>query len=286
MKTHFFKPGFELIFSVSLIAILGLPPMLMAQNQKDLDIKISNGDTTVNGKNIRGLSAAERKDALSDIRHMSGADNGATTFSFRRRDTLGGRIKRIEIRKRTGNSMFGDSITRVEQYSTGRNGNSNPRMTFRYRFNDNGVDGGDLNNRNFGDGINIPMTRFERRNSQNFHYINIDKDGISTHVSFEVSEVSNDDLKRMPYVEGGKFEIIDLNLVPEFSTGKTLLMFNLPVKTTAEVKLTDDEGKVLWTEKAIGGSFKKAFVFGLNGVYFLQISQGHNVSIKKIIKEE
>jgi hypothetical protein len=285
MKTHFLKPGFELIFSVSLMAILGLPPMLMAQNQKDLEIKISNGDTTVNGKNIRDLSAAERKDALSDIRHMSGADNGATTFSFRRRDTLGSRIKRMEIRKRSGKGMFGDSITSVEQYSTGRAGNP-ARMNFRYRFNDNGIDGGDLNNRNSGDGINSPMMRFERRNSQNFHYINIDKDGISTHVSFEVSEVSNDDLKRMPYVEGGKFEIIDLNLVPEFSTGKTLLMFNLPVKTTAEVKLTNDEGKVFWTEKALGGSFKKTFVFAVNGVYYLQIKQGHNVSVKKIIKEE
>jgi hypothetical protein len=285
MKTLFFKPGFELIFSISLIAILGLPPMLMAQNQKDLEIKISNGDTTVNGKNMKDLSPAERKDALSDIRHMSRGDNGTTTFSFRRRDTLGNKIKRIEIRRRTANGMmFGDSITHVEQYSTGRAGN--PRMTFRYRFNDNGVEGGDLNNRNFGDGINNPMTRVERRNSQNFHYINIDKDGISTHVSFEVSEVSNDDLKRMPYIEGGKFEIIDLNLVPEFSTGKTLLMFSLPAKTTAEVKLTDDEGKVLWTEKALGGSFKKASVFGLNGVYFLQIKQGQNVSVKKIIKEE
>src|SRR5665213_742576 len=157
MKTHFLKPGFELIFSISLIAILGLPPMLMAQNQKDLDIKISNGDTTVNGKNIKDLSAADRKDALNNIRHMSGAGNGTMAFSFRRKDTLGGRIKRIEIRRRTGKGMFGDSITRVEQFNMGRGGNMNPRMTFKYRFNDNGADRPDLNNRNFGDGINTPV---------------------------------------------------------------------------------------------------------------------------------
>lgn len=276
MKTHLLKPGFELIFSLSLIAILGLPPLLMAQGQKDLEIKIEKGDTTVNGKNIKDLSAAERKTALNDIRHMSGSNGNKTIYTFKRKDTLGARIKWVQQIRRRRAAIDTSNIALF---------NYQPRMNFRYRFNDNGPDG-ELNGRNFNDRINVPMTRYERRNSQNFHYINIDKDGISTHVNFQVSEVSNDDLKRIPYVEGSKFELTDLNLVPEFSTGKTLLMFGLPAKTSAEVKLTDDEGKVLWTEKTLGGSFKKSFVLGLNGIYYLQINQGHNVCVKKIIKEE
>ena len=32
----FIKPGFEFIFSVSLIAILGLPPLVLAQTQKNI----------------------------------------------------------------------------------------------------------------------------------------------------------------------------------------------------------------------------------------------------------
>jgi hypothetical protein len=101
-----------------------------------------------------------------------------------------------------------------------------------------------------------------------------------------VSEISNEDLKKMPHVEGGKFEITDLNIVPEFSTGKTLLMFDLPAKTVATVKLTDSEGKLLFDEKATGGSFSKTFALGLNGIYFLQVKQGNNIAIKKIVKEE
>jgi hypothetical protein len=167
MKTFLLRPGFELIFALSLIAILALPPVLLAQSKKNVDINIVNG-----------------------------------------------------------------------------------------------------------------------RNSQNFDYVSTDEDGISTHVTFHVSEVSNDDLKRMPHVEGGRFEISDLNLVPEFSTGKTLLMFDLPAKTAAEVKLTDSEGKILWNEKTAGGHFSKTFVFGLNGVYYLQVKQGHNISVKKIMKEQ
>jgi len=278
MKTHLLKPGFELIFSLSLMAILGLPPLLMAQNQRDVEIKIKNGDTTVNGKNITALSAAERKMALNDIRHMSGTNSNEKFFT--RRDTLGARIKRIQIRRRGSGTDTSNVV-----FFNYQNDNVPRRMNFRYRFDSNGTDG-ELNGRNFSERFDAPMARHERRNSQNFHYINIDKDGISTHVDFEVSEVSNDDLKRMPYVEGSKIELTDLNLVPEFSTGKTLLMFSLPAKTPADVKLTDNEGKVLWTEKALGGSFKKAFVFGLNGIYYLQIKQGHNVCLKKIIKEE
>src|SRR5580698_10644260 len=93
MKTPILKPGFEFIFALSLIAILGLPPMLMAQDQKDVEIKIMNGDTTVNGKNIKDLSPAERKYALRDIRHLSGDDvlnnDGGKhkVFVFRRRDS-------------------------------------------------------------------------------------------------------------------------------------------------------------------------------------------------------
>jgi hypothetical protein len=287
MKTNFIKPGFEAIFSVSLMVILGLPPMLMAQSQRDLEIKIENGDTTINGKNIKELPAAERKLALDDIRHMSGRDNnGESNFTFKRRDTTGGKRRRIEILTRIGNGdrrsattenfVFRDSLG--GDIRTGKSG----AMNFRYRLNDN-IDRSNNPSFNRFDG---PMMRHERRSSQNFQYLNTDKDGISTHVNFHVTEVSNDDLKKLPYVEGGKFEITDLNLVPEFSTGKTLLMFSLPAKTAAEVKLTDGEGKILWTEKALGGSFRKSFVLGLNGIYYLQIKQGHNVSVKKIMKEE
>jgi len=278
MKKFFLKPGFEFIFALSLMVILGLPPMLMAQNQKDMDIQIVNGDTTVNGKNIKQLSADERREALKDINRMNTTQlNDNSVFNFKRKDSVGGRMNHFEIRKR-----------RMEKDSVGGMFSGHPgsprKMEYNFALRNRS---GDEDNMGFRRGsANGPMMRLERKNTQNFNYSTTDKDGISTHVTFHVSEVSNDDLKKMPYVEGGKFELFDLNIVPQFSTGKTLLMFNLPSKKAAEVKLTDDEGKILWTEKTMTGTFSKTFVLGLNGVYFLQVKQGNDISVKKIMKEE
>jgi hypothetical protein len=281
MKNFLLKPGFEFIFSLSLIAILGLPPMLMAQNEKDVEIKIENGDTTVNGKNIKDLSAADRKNALRDIKHIN-SDYAPGTYSFKQSDSTG-KGSHFMFSKRmqenggrqqvlTENIVVKDSLGNVVEFKGNRRrpirspDGSPGKMELEGRFNG-------------------PM-RFERTNSQNFDYVNTDNEGISTHLRFHVSDITNDDLKKMPYVEGGKFEITDFNLVPEFSTGKTLLMFKLPAKTVAEVKLVDSEGKTLWDDKAVGGSFNKSFAMGLNGVYYLQVKQGRNISLKKIMKEE
>jgi hypothetical protein len=292
MKKFFLKPGFEFIFSLSLIVILGLPPMLLAQSQKDVEIKIENGDTTVNGKNIKDLSAADRKNALRDIRHIND-DGSRHTYSLERKDTVGGKGERfrLRIRKETGdrqpmiteNIIVKDSLGNIVAVKPGRHRVAEQQFALKYRSND---DANDFGGRGPNGSGRSPMGRFERKNSQSFEYVNTDNDGISTHVRFHVSEVSNEDLKKMPHVEGGKFEINDLNLVPEFSTGKTLLMFNLPAKALAEIKLIDSEGKVVWNERSTSGSFSKTFVLGLNGIYYLQIKQGNNIAIKRIMKEE
>ncbi|MFI5138579.1 MAG: T9SS type A sorting domain-containing protein [Sphingobacteriales bacterium] len=282
MKKFLLKPGFEFIFALSLTVILGLPPVLMAQNQKDVEIKITNGDTTVNGKNIKDLSPKDRQNALRDIKHLN-ADSSRKIHFFMKIDSGGRRFNRMEIRRRmqdngghqpeiTENIIIKDSLGNTIETKTGR-----PRP-FSTRI--------DMNERNFGERLSPPLRPFERKNSQSFDYVTTDNDGISTHLSFRVTEISNEDLKKMPHVEGGKFEISDLNLVPEYSTGKTLVMFNLPAKTIADIKLIDSHGKVLWNDKTNTGSFSKSCVIGLNGIYYLQIKQGNNIAIKKIIKEE
>jgi len=257
MKNLLLKPGLETVFALSLIVILGLPPVLMAQNEKDLEIKIVNGDTTVNGTNIKELSPKDRKYALRDIRNLSGqpapkiikdfpTDSVKHTYFFKRRDSLGG-ITQLEFRR--GNDVPNRVITRDRFFDSGPN-------------------------------------RLNRKNSQSFDYVNTDGEGISTHLRFYISEVSNEDLKKMPHVEGGKFELENLNIVPEFTSGQILLMFNLPAKTVANVKLINSDRQIIWDEKAEGGHFSKTFGLGLNGIYFLQIRQGNFVSVKRIIKEE
>jgi hypothetical protein len=292
MKKFLFKPGFEFIFALSLMVILGLPPMLLAQNQKDLEIKIEHGDTTINGKNIKELSAKDRQSALRDISHINAGP--AVTLEGRKDGDV---RRKIIIRRDTGeyakhrtiitqDMVMRDSLGNVVHIKQGNRADMAQGFAFRNRMNDESPDRRILEDRGFNPPLRSSSMRFDRRNSQRFDYVNTDNEGISTHVSFRVSEPSNDDLKKIPHVEGPKFEIKDLNLVPEFTTGKTLLMFSLLSKANAEVKLTDSEGKLMWSEKAIGGSFNKAFPLGLNGIYYLQIKQGSSISVKKIVKEE
>jgi hypothetical protein len=293
MKKSLIKPSFEFIFALSLIAILGLPPLLMAQNQKDVEITIQNGDTTINGKNIKELSAKDRQAALKDINHLS--DNSSSHFYiFKRKDSVVGQVSHFEFHKggsenndhsplTSENIVIKDSLGNIVMVKRGKFKQMNTRLDFKSNGNDDLLNGQQLPERNFGGSL---LMRPDRRNSQNFDYMNIDNDGISTHVRFHVSEISNEDLKRMPHVEGPKFEIEDLNIVPEFSTGKTLLTFNLPGKAVADIKLIDSEGKLIWNEKSSGGRFIKSFVMGLNGIYYLQIKQGSSFAIKRILKEE
>ena len=87
-------------------------------------------------------------------------------------------------------------------------------------------------------------------------------------------------------VQMDKLDIQDLTLAPEFSAGKTVLMFSLLAKTPAEVMLKDSKGNVLWTDKTVNGNFSKTFPLGLNGVYYLRVKQGGKLEVKKIFKEQ
>ena len=304
MKKIILQPGFEFIFALSLIAILGLPPVLLAQTRKDLEIKIENGDTIINGKNLKELSAQDRKEALSDINHLgsiSGNREGniGQRYFYKRKDSTG--VKReefVEFRKRKGpHNGERQPLIGMEQMSIDSSGqpmDERPGMrkmdrtfTFKYR------------NNNEMPGMNEPATLefnrlgrmpfgFERRNSQNFNYVNTDNQGMSTHISFHVSEPGNDDLQKITGIEGAKLELSDLTLVPEFTTGKTVLMFRLASrpKTVAEVNLKDGDGKLLWSEKLSGGNFSKSFNLPLNGIYYLHVKQGGSMAVKKIVKEE
>jgi hypothetical protein len=130
------------------------------------------------------------------------------------------------------------------------------------------------------------MMAFNRKNTQTFNYSNTDNDGISTNVSFRVNDASKETAKRIAGTEKTALNINDLNLSPEFSTGKTALSFTLESKTSADVKLTDSEGKALWSDKAAGGSFSKKTNLPRNGIYFLTVKQGANVAVKRIVKED
>jgi hypothetical protein len=269
MKKPTFKPGFEFIFSLSIIAILGLPPLVFAQTTKDLQITINNGDTTVNGKNIKDLSASDRKDALKNINQITviSSDDKANQPPMIVNDNMK-HPRHLKIMKTDGSGkdsmmVFNDGMGnppkhKILKYDDHFNRDNEYRMIDR------------------------------RRNTQNFTYNNVDNDGVVTHVSYHVSEhpsMLDYDAGKQGDTQMDMLDLMDLTIVPEFASGKTLLMFSLPAKAVAEVQFKDSKGTLLWSAKASNGAFSKSFPLGLNGSYYLQVKQGGKVAVKKIEKE-
>jgi len=265
MKKRIFNPGFEFIFTLAILAILGLPPLVFAQNTKDVQISISNGDTTVNGRNIKDLTPKERKTALKDITSISSINdqptaNVAPGVKFRRRE---GRDSTVTFNYR----IRKDSARRMDTR----------------KFQDMRMRDDRRPERN-------PALEFDHKNSQVFNFITTDNNGVSTHVSYRVSEPTGGlthigtDPDQQDQHE--KLDMTDLNIVPEFSAGKTVIMFSLPSKIVADVQFEDGKGNLLWSAKAVNGSFTKSFPLGLNGIYFLRVEQKGHLAVKKIFKEQ
>ncbi len=294
MKTNWTKPGFELIFALSIIGVMTLPLLVFAQGNKNMDITIINGDTTINGKNIKELSAKDREQALKDIDNLSGPDiNGKQRIVIKRRQLTDTGGRNMIYKRRFFNNddltedhrFFDDSAKHVFKFRLKRPDEGDSTFTFNYKIDSNPDEFFNDHMRDFSFRLR-DRENFHHRNVQRFDYTNTGNDGISTHTSFRVSDASPEKVKNVTGSEKAELELRDLNLVAEFSSGKTLLIFNLASKTAAEVRFTDSEGKLLWSEKALNGVLSKSFPLGLNGIYFLQVKQGNKVALKRVVKEE
>lgn len=274
MKQRFENPGFEMVFALSIIAIFLLPALVFGQGKRRIEIRINNGDTVVNGRNIKDMSAADREQALRDI-------NG-----FRDRSDTGKRALFFE-RRMFGNNDSARHGTFRFRYR-GPNGRDS-MMTFNYRtpereFRFEPRDG--FRHYNFEMPSARGMVMAHRRNSQSFSYTNTGSDGMMTHINYNVFDASPERAKKETGNEKADLQLQDIVIAPEFSSGKTMLSFSLPSHTSAEVKLTDNDGKMIWNEKAANGSFNKSFTLGLNGMYLLEVKQAGKVALKRIVKEE
>jgi hypothetical protein len=253
MKKLIIKPGFEFIFTLSLFAVLGLPPLVFGQSTPtEQQITIVNGDTTVNGKNIKELSAKDRQAALKDISQIAA-------------------IKPIP-----GQAPVMANNTRRKT------------MVMKYKFKDSLANKAARAEWRSKRAEEDPMMDFSRKNTQDFNYITTDNNGVSTHMSFRVTEPSGalHDMGTPEQAQLDKLDVQDLTIVPEFAAGTTVLLFTLPSKAIAEVMLKDSKGNVIWSDKVLKGSFTKTFALGLNGIYYLRIKQGNELAVKKIYKDQ
>lgn len=271
-------PGFELLFAVSIAAIFILPSTVLAQDTRNLEISIMNGDTVINGINIKDMNSREREAALRDINKIKMPRNRlrlrkmedpglAPIDSVERSYVMGDRNA-----KQTTVDFFierPDVITDTAiAMATGREHN---RMRMRERR-------------------GMPMRRFLPRNMQKFTFENTDNNGVTTTVHYTVSEGRQAwrheiDGEAKNADEKNELTLSNIRMLADFSSGKTTLMFDLPAKTLATAELTDSEGKVIFNDKVSGGLFNRSFALPLNGFYQLKVKQGGKTAVREIYKE-
>ena len=68
MEQRFNKPGFELIFGLSIILIFTLPALIFGQNNRTIAFRINNRDPIINGKKLQQLSEPDRTGSLKKIK--------------------------------------------------------------------------------------------------------------------------------------------------------------------------------------------------------------------------
>lgn len=268
--------GFEFIFSISLILIMALPPFVLAQSRKSIDIRIMNGDTTVNGKAISTLSAAEHADALAAIKDAPvppptpGANTGMMLKQNNNQKTI---VIERNIVRTNEDAPGTDKRVRVKRLRTD--------SAFTYHL-DTDLPQMDM--------VPLPGSRPDRLielspNSQNFTFTNTDNDGIVTNVHYTVANAGAEKLKAISGVSQAANLIADLNMGYEFTTGRTLLNLNFPVAGQKEITFYGSAGSIIWADKTSALTYSRKFALPVNGLFYLQVKQGAKLALKKIVKE-
>lgn len=293
MKKKLSAPFLELSFAAGIMVILTLPLLVNAQDHKEFKVNINNSDTIVNGKNIKELPAAERKDAVKKLNELN--DHISITMKDGSDDVvvLNQKAGKNNVYLYRNGAMAGNIAPMAKAYSLTIDSTDNgmtvmsnigkdepismPAMRLRSSY--NAAEGHNL-------GALFSYSGRSRRNTQSFSYSNTDKDGISTHINFSIGDASAETTKKISGSEKAALTIQDLNMVPSFSTGKTTLSFSLANKAAADVQFKDSEGTLLWEGKTSGNDFSKSFILPKNGVYYLQVKQAGKLALRKITKEE
>ncbi|QQL49618.1 hypothetical protein [Mucilaginibacter ginkgonis] len=285
------KPGFELVFALSIAAIFVIPSVVMAQSQKNTEIVITNGDTVINGKNIKTLSPAERASAMTDMNKLKGDGQRRRVIIERRMDGVPGQPPMIAgdgMAHQYGDYVGGAAVQRPMHLRPLKD--SVKTMTFSFRTDGDNMmpppPAGDRPMRLRFDRNDGPVRnrdwRMSRRNSQRFSYSNTDANGVSTNINYSVTEPMTDEASDDKKV----LAISDIKLVPDFSTGKTTLSFNLPAKAATTIEFINSDDKIVWSDRVNTQSFSRSFPLPLNGMYKLVVKQGSKSVTKNIMKEE
>ncbi|HYK75637.1 MAG TPA: hypothetical protein VEV16_01540 [Daejeonella sp.] len=309
MQTYRFKTGCT--FILALITITAARPAAFAQQKQEIrkTIIITDGDTIINGKNLKNLSKSDRAALRKELQAME------KNRSMRR----AGKQKNEEIIIKNGNqapkilrwsdedeismndypwvlsdslvTFMKDSLPRQLRFNMEhmdsnmhqkmmelhrRIGSMPPMMGRAYPRMLSPKEGINLYNR-------IPSGG---KNLQSFNYVNTDKDGITTHLNIRLTDVPEELSKKISH-DTKVLEVTDLVISPNFSSGKLNLIFQTAARGSISVKILDSDLKALFTDQPanFSGNYYKQVSLPKNGIYYIHISQNGKSFIKKMVKE-
>ncbi len=325
MKKYLHTP-FSFIFTIVLVVVLGAKPnQSLAQENKVVrkSIIIKNGDTIINGQNLKDASRSERKKLVKELEgirlgqfnheppHPPESPTESQVIIRKKKDGEPEQIivKRLNAPKvmilKDGETLLSDRHAEIDSMIFRLDSNQLKNMQFQVEKLDGklkimGDDSSfdlfvptpDLPN-----GPHLPMMKRihvrtneeNEKNSQNFSYSSTDKDGISNRLHIRLMESANESVAKITGSEKANNNLMvdDLNIFPSFSTGKINVTFSLKSKGALEVKIMDNNLQPVFSDKQpnFNESYYKSFTLPKNGIYYLVLNQGANWWIKKMIKE-
>jgi hypothetical protein len=314
-----------LIWNILLVVLVVVSVKKSSAQKKELkeeklEITINNGDTTVNGKNFKNITEEEKVALRKKFEPMESRKLRITTdpAGYNKRVKIirkgdedmaeldSGRMRFYSFNGDGKNMNFEvkmDSLKKNMIFFS-QDSNKDVREVFVKRFGDGanidwemvhpGIYNGRrmeapvISNMNRGGMNSITMNRPNMPNTSHFDYTTTDKDGFTTeqHLNVMDPNKSNLDMLKKSKEDLSSLEIKNLIFYPNFTSGKTNISFQAPAKASLEVRLLDNQGEVLFSEKKTlaADTYTKDVSIPKNGIYYLEVKQGSKSFIKKIIK--
>lgn len=272
-------------------------------------IIINGGDTTINGKKFKNLSEEEKTELRKEFTQVEKRRISMDAPHFKK-------SMAVTIKKSADNDSMILEIdsTRMRNFSYKTDVNA-PKVfelkgdSLLGKLEDMNIDREILLGRSLGNEIDWemvhprrmatgrpslnPNNRFEimlpnKPNSNSYNYSTTDKDGYTTKITYIVSEPSKTDLTstfKDEKININGLNISDVMLIPNFTSGKTTLTFSVKAKGALNIKIIDSAGTTVFSESKtlVGENYNNSFIAAKNGNYFIQITQGSQTYIRKII---
>lgn len=310
MKKNLLNPAKWILASLTGLVIALNPGVMQAQDKKEVKktIMINNGDTIINGKNLKEVSKSERKKLLKELNDVKGVNRievntdakgeGNVVIIRKKKD---GEPEQVIVK--TMKIPHGMAWKDGEMHAFGPNGPMPPHVKIEMdslmfkmegdsAFKEMRIRMKDLRDKmpqgfkdfdgdeNFeffvypDDGPRASVFpapngfRRAEKNSQSFSYNNVDKDGISNRLNIRLSEAGKDALKKITGSENAKTDL-DVQDLSFFPSFSTgKLNLAFSLKTKAAIEV-----KILDSDFAVVLNDKQA---NLNESYYKSFSLPKN----------